>query len=223
MSNSKTQENSLDKLGLAIDIALQSDKSTHEENRIKYKINVNEIIPPPQIAWSLSNINSEGKAILGTLGNFSLIIGKAKAKKSFFVNIAVSSALSKDLLLGRFESDLPQEQSEVLYFDTEQGKHHVQKAIKRICEQIKIPEPPNLTAYFLRSLKPSERLDFIEKEIYRNDKIGFVVIDGIKDLVTSINDEEQATMITSKLLKWTEERNIHIITVLHQNKGDNNG
>ncbi|MNT39063.1 hypothetical protein D3C72_1752820 [compost metagenome] len=29
-------------------------------------------------------------------------------------------------------------------------------------------------------------------------------------------------MITSKLLKWTEERNIHILTVLHQNKGDNN-
>lgn len=27
-------------------------------------------------------------------------------------------------------------------------------------------------------------------------------------------------MIASKLLKWTEERNIHIITVLHQNKGN---
>lgn len=29
-------------------------------------------------------------------------------------------------------------------------------------------------------------------------------------------------MIASKLLKWTEEKNIHIITVLHQNKSDNN-
>ena len=49
-----------------------------------------------------------------------------------------------------------------------------------------------------------------------------VIIDGIRDLVTSINDEGEATMITSKLMKWTEERKIHIITVLHQNKGDNN-
>lgn len=41
-------------------------------------------------------------------------------------------------------------------------------------------------------------------------------------MVSSINDEAEATLIASKLLKWTEERNIHIVTVLHQNKGDNN-
>jgi hypothetical protein len=71
-------------------------------------------------------------------------------------------------------------------------------------------------------LTPSERLSFIENEIYSNNKIGFVVIDGIKDLVTSINDEEQASLVVCKLLKWTEERNIHIVTVLHQNKSDTN-
>jgi hypothetical protein len=94
--------------------------------------------------------------------------------------------------------------------------------VKRICKQINEPEPQNLHAYHLRSLKPSERLIFIENEIYSNDKIGFVVIDGIKDLVTSINDEGEATMIASKLLKWSEERNIYILTVLHQNKSDDN-
>ncbi|MCU9931164.1 mobilization protein, partial [Escherichia coli] len=31
-----------------------------------------------------------------------------------------------------------------------------------------------------------------------------------------------ATMIVSKLMKWSEEKNILIVTVLHQNKGDNN-
>jgi predicted ATP-dependent serine protease len=194
----------------------------HKNNRSKYKIDVNEVIPKPQIAISLENTKTDGFAILGTLGNFSVIIGKAKAKKSFFINIAVSTALSKNFILERFKSDLPNDKNEVLYFDTEQGKYHVQKAVKRICTQINQPEPENLHTYFLRSLTPSERLEFIENEIYSNDKIGFVVIDGIKDLVTSINDEEQATNIASKLLKWTEERNIHIITVLHQNKSDTN-
>lgn len=194
----------------------------HKINRLKYKIDVNEAIPKPQIAISLANTKTDGYAILGTLGNFSVIIGKAKAKKSFFINIAVSTALSKDLILERFKSDLPNDKNEVLYFDTEQGKYHVQKAVKRICTQINQPEPENLHTYFLRSLTPSERLEFIENEIYSNDKIGFVVIDGIKDLVTSINDEEQATNIASKLLKWTEERNIHIVSVLHQNKSDTN-
>lgn len=194
----------------------------HKKERLKYKIDVNEAIPKPQIAISLANTKTDGFAILGTLGNFSVIIGKAKSKKSFFINIAVSTALSNDFILERFKSDLPHDKSEVLYFDTEQGKYHVQKAVKRICIQINQPEPENLHTYFLRSLTPSERLQFIENEIYSNNNVGFVVIDGIKDLVTSINDEEQATNIASKLLKWTEERNIHIVCVLHQNKSDTN-
>ena len=49
-----------------------------------------------------------------------------------------------------------------------------------------------------------------------------MVIDGINVLLTSINDDDQATNIASKLLKWTEELNIHIVTVLHQNKSDTN-
>jgi hypothetical protein len=52
--------------------------------------------------------------------------------------------------------------------------------------------------------------------------LGILVIDGIRDLINDINSPEEATMISSKLLKWTEERNIHIITVLHQNKQDGN-
>jgi hypothetical protein len=223
MSNSnQPQAKGLNDLSTAIDNAIQSDKTPHELNRIKYKIDVNEVIPLPQIAWSLTNTKSEAEAILGTLGDFGLIIGKAKSRKSFFISIAVSTALGNDFILGRFKSYLPPDKNEVLYFDTEQSKYYVQKAVKRICTQIEQPEPKNLHAFHLRSLAPSERLQFIETEIYSNDKIGFVVIDGIKDLITSINDESEATMVTSKLLKWTEERNICLVTVLHQNKSDNN-
>jgi len=217
MSNSnQPQAKGLNDLSTAIDNALQSDKTPHELKRIKYKIDVTEVIPPQEVALYINN------EIFGTLGNFSLVIGKAKARKSFLINMLVATSVTKDLLHGILKSDLPPNQNEVLYFDTEQGKYHVQKAVKRICTQIDQPEPMHLHAFHLRSLAPSARLKFIEDEIYSNDKIGFVVIDGIKDLITSINDESEATMVTSKLLKWTEERNIHIVTVLHQNKGDNN-
>lgn len=223
MNNSKQpQAKGLNVLSAAIDTAMQSEQSVHELNRIRYKIDVNEVIPKPQIAWSLTNTKSEGEAILGTLGDFGLIIGKAKSRKSFFISIAVSTALGNDAILNRFKSYLPPDKNEVIYFDTEQSKYYVQKAVKRICTQVDQPEPKNLHAFHLRSLNPAERLQFIETEIYSNDKIGFVVIDGIKDLVTSINDESEATMIASKLLKWTEERNIYLLTVLHQNKSDNN-
>ena len=161
-------------------------------------------------------------SIIGTLGNFSLIIGKAKSKKSFFINIAASAVLGKDLILNQFRGTLPPEQSTVLYFDTEQGRYHVQLALKRICDQINVKEPKNLIVYGLRSLKPSDRLKLIDYAINKTPNLGFVIIDGVKDLINSINDEAEATLISSKLLKWTEDRNIHIMTVLHQNKSDNN-
>lgn len=184
------------------------------------EVKATDVIPPPKVAWQ--QVLKENTAILGTLGNFSLIIGKAKSRKSFFINIAVSTVLKKDKLLNQFQGALPENKQRVLYFDTEQGKYHVQLALKRVCKQISEDIPKDLKVYYLRSKSPTERLKIIEQIIYNTPNLGFVVIDGIKDLVTSINDEAEATMIASKLLKWTEELNIHITTVLHQNKSDNN-
>ncbi|AOW08951.1 AAA family ATPase [Flavobacterium gilvum] len=224
-----TKFNDLNELSTAIDEAMNSNLSEnqvvelHLLNRLKFKIDLKEKIPPPKIAWSLSSSKNAGEDIFGTMGNFGLITGKAKSKKTFFIGIALATALNNNRsLLNRFKSHLPSNKNEVLYIDTEQSKYHVQNAVKRICKLINVDEPANLHAFNLRSLSPAERLQFVELEIYLNDKIGFVVIDGIKDLVTSINDETEATMIATKLLKWTEERDIYILTVLHQNKGDNN-
>jgi hypothetical protein len=212
----------LNDLSIAIDTAMQSEAITLKDKLNSFKINASDVFPPPQIAWQIKNPTTNDYSTLGTLGDFSLIIGKAKSRKSFFINIAISTAISNDLILDRFKSDLPNDKKEVLYFDTEQSKYFVQLALKRICKQINISEPTNLHVYGLRSLDPKQRLELIEFAIYENPNIGFVVIDGIKDLITSINDEAEATMIASKLLKWTEQRNIHIVTVLHQNKGDIN-
>ena len=186
----------------------------------RYEIKATDEIQPPKTA--LQQIIDGNSVAVATLGNFSLIIGKAKSRKSFYINIAVSTVLKNDKLLGQFKGNLPKDKSKVLYFDTEQGKYHVQLALKRICKQINADIPENLKVYYLRSNKPAERLKIIEDIIHHTENLGFVVIDGIKDLVTSINDEAEATMIASKLLKWTEDLDIHITTVLHQNKSDTN-
>lgn len=193
---------------------LESLNDLTELNRLQ--ISPTEKITPPQVAIKM------GGGILGTLGNFSLIIGKAKSRKSFFLNILATSLLLDDSFYNVFKGCLPNDKRTILYFDTEQGKYHVQLALKRICEMTGINDPDNIRVFCLRSKNPQERLELIEKAVYNIPDVGFVFIDGIKDLITSINDEEQATMIASKLLKWTEELNIHISVVLHQNKSDNN-
>ena len=180
------------------------------------EIKATDTIEPPIIALKI------GEGIVSTLGNILTFIGKAKSRKSFLITIAISIAISNDYIFGLFTSHLPSDKRTVLLFDTEQSKYHVQKALLRVCDMIGIKEPQNLKVYGLRKYPPAERLQIIEYAVYNTPNIGLVFIDGIKDLITSINDEEQATMIVSKLMKWTEELNISVCTVLHQNKSDTN-
>ena len=186
------------------------------------KISHTEIIKKPISVWELKNTNTETYDTIATLGDFSVISGKPKSKKTFASLFAVSSALTDGVILDRFRATLPKEQNKVLYFDTEQSKYHVQLSLKRILKLSNLKELDNLEVYGLRKFSPSERLEIIDYAINNTKNLGFVVIDGVRDLVTSINDESEACKVTSKLLKWTEEKNIHIMTVLHQNKGDDN-
>lgn len=184
------------------------------------KINLSEELPEPQNCLQL--VDGYNTATIATLGNFMLIIGKAKSRKTFFMIMALAAIVRDYIVLNRIKGCLPEGKKAALYFDTEQSRYHVQKAVKRVCKLSGIDVPVNFNAYGLRKYKPSERMQLIEYAIYNTPGLGFVVIDGVRDLVTSINDEEQSTMMASKLLKWTEELNIHIVVVLHQNKADNN-
>lgn len=184
------------------------------------KIDPTEELIPPEVAWEQIATNGNN-ATMGTLGNISMVYGKAKSRKSFFINMMVATLLTGAEFKG-FKGCLPENKKHVLYFDTEQSTYHVQLAVSRICEQLGNPSPPNLTVYALRKFKPAERVALINEAIEKTPDVGFVVIDGIRDLVTSINDEDQATEITSHLMKWSEEQQIHIACVLHQNKNDQN-
>lgn len=177
-------------------------------NRLnKYKIDLNKKIAPPEVVWKIQVNDKLFNA--GTKGNFSVIIGKAKSKKSFSLTLFLSDYLKV------------QKDKQVLYFDTEQSEYHVQLAISRLARKTGFISE-NIQAYHLRSKSTLERLDLIEKAIYNTNNVELVIIDGIRDLIKSINDEAEATMIADKLMKWTYEKNIHLITVLHQNKGDSN-
>lgn len=58
-------------------------------------------------------------SVIGTLGNFSASIGKAKSKKTFNVSAIVAAALKNGTVL-RYAAELPEEKRKVLYIDTEE-------------------------------------------------------------------------------------------------------
>ena len=160
--------------------------------------------------------------VIGTLGNFSASIGKAKSKKTFNVSAIVASALSGSTVL-HYRSMFPENKRKILYIDTEQGRYHCQQVLKRILRLADLPEyknPDNLIMLALRKFSPKLRLAIVEQAIGTIPDLGLVIIDGIRDFLYDINSSSESTDIISKLMQWTDDRQIHIHTVLHQNKND---
>lgn len=162
--------------------------------------------------------------VIGTLGNFSASIGKAKSKKTFNVSAIVASALSGSTVL-HYRSMFPENKRKILYIDTEQGRYHCQQVLKRILRLADLPEyknPDNLIMLALRKFSPKLRLAIVEQAIGTIPDLGLVIIDGIRDFLYDINSSSESTDIISKFMQWTDDRQIHIHTILHQNKGDEN-
>ena len=166
-----------------------------------------------------------GEAIIGTLGNFSVSTGKAKAKKTFNVSAIVAAALVNGQVL-EYKASFPESKRTILYFDTEQSPYHCQLVMQRILRLAGLPndrEPEYLRFSHLRAIAdPNERREIIRYAIYNTPNVGLVVIDGIRDLMLDINNSTEATKLVGDLMQWTSEQNIHIQTVLHLNKGDDN-
>lgn len=163
-------------------------------------------------------------SVIGTLGNFSASTGKAKSKKTFNVCAIVAAAMTGGTVLN-YSASLPPERRRILYVDTEQSRFHCKRVLCRILRLAGLPTdapPPLLEFLCLRGYATKERLRKIEEAIYDLDDLGLVVIDGIRDLAHDINSPGEATDLITKLMQWTDERRIHIHTVLHLNKGDDN-
>lgn len=149
-----------------------------------------------------------------TLNNFSCIVGMAKSRKSFLASLFIAAFAKKGWTYDKFYTEM---EGKIVLFDTEQGTKHLKDKLKAIEKMA--GDFHNVWAYGLRPDTPAERVEFIDKYLLKySNNIKLVIIDGIRDLLTDINSAEQSTELVSRLMKWTYDYNIHIITVIHQNK-----
>ena len=177
------------------------------------KIDLLEKLAPPPVAME---VMSDGKPItLFSKGNFSIVTGPAKSRKSFLISMLVAAAI-KGNLQGMFHCSYS---GTNILIDTEQSRYKSQQIAKRICELSENVSPSNFDIYSLRTLEPSQRLDLIDRVLETTSNVNFVAIDGIIDLeIDPILQADQAQKIILKLMKWSEIYNIHIVCVLHYNK-----
>ena len=76
--------------------------------------------------------------------------------------------------------------------------------------------------FVLREYTPEQRRDIITLALRGDSRYGLVVIDGVRDLLRDINNPSEALDIINDLMRWSSFYDLHIHTVLHLNKGDDN-
>lgn len=176
-----------------------------------------KITVPPKILFV-------GDCTIATFGNFSASTGKAKSKKTFNISAMVAAAVTNSTVLN-YRACLPEGKRNILYFDTEQSKFHCHSVLERIYKLSGLSlkeDDPRLMFWGLREYTPKLRIAVIDYALRKYDEVGLVIIDGLRDLMYDINNGKEATDVMTVLMAWTSVYELHIHTVLHLNKNDNN-
>ena len=180
--------------------------------------------PPTALSLGEKTIQSKGGNItmpipIGTYGNFSFIQAPPKSKKTFFVSLLASVYLSGG---NNFGGKLKghREGRCLMHFDTEQGHWHAQRVFKRVQDMSNTKEVGCYHTYALRTVGYKERIQFIEHCLEQNKgKNGLVIIDGIADLVSDVNNLEESNLCVQKIMQLSAKYDCHIVTVIHSNYG----
>jgi hypothetical protein len=182
--------------------------------------------PEPAISFGTKDYETKKGIVkyptpIGTYGNFSFIQAPPKSKKTFFVSLLAAAYLHGNLESFCGDIKANRQDKHLIHFDTEQGNFHAANVFRRPIDMTGIKTDKYHTLA-LRQLSFKERIDFIEYYLYdklEGKNIGLVIIDGIADLCSDVNNIEESNNVVQKLMKWTKELNCHIITVIHSNFG----
>lgn len=180
----------------------------------KYRIRPSDEIPKPDVVMAIS-----GK-IISTRKNIFGITGKAKVGKSFLMALLNAAVLRKGEY-GVISSYLPKGKDKIIYIDTEQSDYHVSLALKRIKDMVEDYKIDNLIMYAFDAVPTDTRRAYTDFLINNTEGVGLAIIDGIADLVKSVNDEIVAADMVDSLRRWATVNDIAIGYVLHQNPSEN--
>ena len=194
---------------------LSDDELTPIELLARYRVTPTTVLPPMETLFRAYDVPCFYR------GELVAVCGKAKSGKTLFLSMIMACCLTnKVLALERVSGD--GKPLRVLWLDTEQSQQSTQEImLKRI-----IPLAGDINgfdecfySYNLRGLGYETRRELMEVAINTLHP-DLVIIDGIKDLVTDINDAVQATQIMEQLMMLAQKNNCCIVNVLHQNKSE---
>ena len=180
----------------------------------RYDIHRRTVEPTPLLRYeSHKAMPVAGRGMIG------VFTGHEKSGKSFVGSCIAASGLAGGREVLNLSLDL--DGGRMLWFDTEQSGYFYEKTQARIHRLAGLEHNAgNYAAYHLRPLKALERLEVVEHYIYNTPGLAVVMIDGFVDLLNDYNDLKETQDYVQRLMRWSDERQILILGVLHVNKGD---
>lgn len=170
-----------------------------------------DIPAPPPILF-------QGDKTMISKGDFSVVVGAAKSRKTFCVSAMVGAYLCADEYMNMSS---PADAGNVLWIDTEQSIYHAAKVARRVCRIAGLPTNQKTERFRMlcfREYTPDKRRELTDKAI-RLYKPVLVVVDGAADLILDVNDSSESAKLATMFMDITKELDNHIITVLHTNPG----
>lgn len=173
-------------------------------------------IPPSRTIFRLGGVQ------VATNANLVDVVAQSKAGKTALLAGAVASAISGESHLG-WEAD--HRRGAIIYIDTEQSladcrRSVIDNALRR-CGMSEMPE--NLLVYNVKRERTNDSWMLLahamEHAAEQFGSVYAVIIDGVADLVSSVNDEQESTEKVAALLNLASEYDTSIFTVLHANPG----
>jgi hypothetical protein len=175
---------------------------------------------PPKPAEPVISIND---VPIGTEGNIMAITGSEGSGKSNYLGALLAGTMLDefediDLLGAEITPNL--DGKAVLFYDTEQSEEQLYRNMNRILKRAGKDSPPSwFKTYGLVGMDRKDRLVSIlqsmDKFYYEMGGIHLVVIDGIADLMTGVNDEDSSVGLIDELFQLAGIYKTCIVGVLH--------
>ena len=182
----------------------------------KNRITSSKVLPPMEFLFSLFD------ELCFPRRELVAFTGRAKSGKTFVISILMTLCVAREILTFKRMADEP---LRVLWYDTEQSDNSTQDIlVNRIIPLFKRTMgddeafPEHMFDIFnVRNVDRAHREAYFLEAIehYRPD---LVILDGIRDLVSDINDGSVAQDMMEKLMKTAQAFNCCMVCVLHQNK-----
>lgn len=170
-------------------------------------------------------ISISGKPF-GRRGDFAIVMGIKKSGKTTVLRFMVATALMNDVAgmdtLG-IRSE-PANGADVVMIDTEGTEEDSQDFIEGVMRIMDVEEQPaNLHVYNFRPYTQAECREATEALLQHHNNAHLVIIDGISDLVKSINDDATGNETVRWLMASAARMGCCIVVAIHENQNNETG